>query len=232
VAARSWTGLRRGGVEVLTAYHAANPDLQGMPRDPLRIALSPRLPQPAFAAVLRKLAELGEVAISGAWVRLPGHEARFSPQQESLWRRVLPLVSGPERFRPPRVRDIAGTLRVPEVEVRRLLKLAARMGRVDEVAQDHFFLRVTMTEIVAIVDQLHEAAPAAGFAAAELRDRLANGRKVAIQILEFLDRHGVTLRRGDLRRINPLRRDLFCDSAVRKGLVPGGASGLQIREGP
>jgi selenocysteine-specific elongation factor len=32
---------------------------------------------------------------------------------------------------------------------------------------------------------------------------------VAIQILDFFDRHGVTLRRGDLRRINPRRLNLF-----------------------
>ncbi len=230
--ARTWIGLRRGAAEVLGAYHAANPDLQGMPRDRLRLALSPRLPPPVFAAVVRKLAEFGEVATSGAWIRLPAHEARFSPGQEGLWRRVLPLLSGSERFRPPRVRDIAGLLHVPEVEVRRLLKLAARIGRVDEVAQDHFFLRPTVAEIVAVAEQLAAVAPNSGFAAADLRDRLGSGRKVAIQILEFLDRHGVTLRRGDLRRINPRRRDLFGESAVWKGYVPGGASGLQIREGP
>jgi selenocysteine-specific elongation factor len=130
------------------------------------------------------------------------------------------------------VRDIATTLHAPEAEVRRLLKLAARMGRVDEVALDHFFLRMTMAEIVAIAEQLQSAAPASSFSAADLRDQLGSGRKVAIQILEFLDRHGVTLRRDDLRRVNPLRRDLFGESAVGKGRVPGGASGLQIREGP
>jgi selenocysteine-specific elongation factor len=32
---------------------------------------------------------------------------------------------------------------------------------------------------------------------------------VAILILEFFDRHGVTVRRGDLRRLNPHRLDLF-----------------------
>jgi selenocysteine-specific elongation factor len=47
------------------------------------------------------------------------------------------------------------------------------------------------------------------FAAAAFRDRLQNGRKVAIQILEFFDRLGLTLRKGDLRRINPHRSDLF-----------------------
>ncbi len=49
----------------------------------------------------------------------------------------------------------------------------------------------------------------AEFIAAQFRDRLDNGRKVAIQILEFFDRHGVTMRRGDLRRINQHRLDLF-----------------------
>ena len=73
----------------------------------------------------------------------------------------------------------------------------------------------------------------------QFRDRLDNGRKVAIQILEFFDRHGVTLRRGDLRRVNPRRLDLFPRDAgeppaprLRRRIVPGGASGLQIRVGP
>jgi selenocysteine-specific elongation factor len=46
------------------------------------------------------------------------------------------------------------------------------------------------------------------FSAALLRDRLDNGRKVAIQILEYFDGQGLTLRRGDLRVINPRRLDL------------------------
>ena len=124
--------------------------------------------------------------------------------------------------------------------MRRLLKLLGRMGQLDEIAQDHFFLRDTVAEMV----DLHRRrspprVPNGEFTAAQFRDRLDNGRKVAIQILEFFDRHGVTLRRGDLRRINPQRLDLFRRSArrarrraVRKRSVPGGASGLQIREGP
>ena len=47
------------------------------------------------------------------------------------------------------------------------------------------------------------------FTAAQFRDRVENGRKVAIQILDFFDRHGVTLNRDDLRRVNRHRLDLF-----------------------
>ena len=61
----------------------------------------------------------------------------------------------------------------------------------------------------------------------EFRDKLDNGRKVAIQILEFFDRHGVTIRRGDLRRVNRHRLDLFRhsqDADPRPVSVSGGES--------
>ena len=123
--------------------------------------------------------------------------------------RVRPLLAGDGRFRPPRVRDVARFVSAPEADVRRLMKLLARMGKVDEVAHDHFFLRETVAEMAAIMLDLASAAPDGQFTAAQFRDRLDNGRKVAIQVLEFFDRHGVTLRRGDMRRMNKHRLDLF-----------------------
>jgi hypothetical protein len=66
-----------------------------------------------------------------------------------------------------------------------------------------------------------------GFTAAQFRDRVENGRKVAIQVLEFLDRHGVTLRNGDLRRIDPRQLDLFgpVEAAMRLSSPLGGSPG-------
>ena len=36
-----------------------------------------------------------------------------------------------------------------------------------------------------------------------------NGRKVAIQILEFFDRQGITVRRGDYRRTAPQKLERY-----------------------
>ena len=173
--------------------------------------LEPRLPAPAFGAALLSLAHAGDLSLDGAWVKLAGFELRLTPRDETLWAQVRPLLGGAERFRPPRVRDIATLLGAAEPEVRHLLKLAGRLGRVDEVAHDHFFLRGAVAEMVDIICELSRQAEDAQFTAAQFRDQVENGRKVAIQILEFFDRHGVTLRRGDLRRINKHRLDLFRD---------------------
>ena len=142
--------LERAILATLEQFHAENPDLAGIGMERLRGCLDPRLPAPAFAALLREHARAGTVALDGAWVRLPGHAVHLAPQDETLWAEVAPMLGGDARFRPPRVRDIAGALDLPETEIRRLCKLLARMGRLHEVSHDHFFLRDTVGEMTAI----------------------------------------------------------------------------------
>ena len=203
------TGLRTQLAETLAQFHADNPDLPGMGRERLRLTLRPRLPKDAFLTFLRAEAAAGGAVLDGAFVRLPGHEVRLSPEDEALWLRIAPALAGEGRFRPPRVRDFAAEFGMDEREIRRVLKLTQKLGRTDQIAQDHFFARAVTAEMVAIIADVAARAEDGWFTAPAFRDRVANGRKVAIEILDFFDRHGVTLRRGDLRRINPHRLDLF-----------------------
>jgi len=219
--------FKLGLTATLETFHADNPDLPGIGMERLRLQLDTRLPAPMFAVALRSMARAGELALDGAWVRLPGHEVHLTPKDETLWLQIERLIGGSERFHPPRVRDIAGELARPETEIRRLLKLTGRMGKVHEVAHDHFFLRSALAEIAEIVHDLAATVPDGQFNAAQFRDRAGSGRKVAIHILEFLDRHGVTLRRGDLRRVNRHRLDLFrrpADNEPPMAEASGGAT--------
>ncbi len=203
-----WEAFARSVTETLKLYHEEAPDMQGMGLERLRLAVTARLPALIFRAALARLSSERQVVVEGSWIRRPEHEVRLTPEDERLWARIAPLIGHGERFRPPRVRDLAHALGLPEEKVRALFRLVARRGDVHEVALDHFFLRPTVAEMADIAAQLAAEHPD-GFNAAQFRDRLDNGRKVAIQILEFFDRHGVTIRRGDLRRINRLRIDMF-----------------------
>lgn len=206
---QSWEKLRSDILARLKAFHAENPDLLGKGVEQLRTALQLRLPAPAFRVALQALVTSGEIVVDGAWVRLAEHRVTMSLADERLWRQIEPLLGGTARFRPPRVREIAGVLAMPEAQARRLLKLGSRMGKVHEVAHDHFFLRQTIAEMVAIIAEIGASGEGGWFTAMQFRDRIENGRKVAIQILDFFDRHSVTLRRGDLRRLNRSRLDFF-----------------------
>ena len=208
-----WNALREDILARLGVFHAENPDLIGMGVERLRLLLKPRLPAPAFRAAIAALVEADLLRLDGAWLRLRDHEVTMSDADEALWQRIAPLLGGDARFRPPRVRDIEGVLDEREEDIRRLLKLAGRMGRVHEVAHDHFFLRATIAEMIGILSDMDAAFDSGWFIAARFRDRVDSGRKVAIQILEFFDRNSVTIRRGDMRRLNRRKLDLFGDFA-------------------
>ena len=207
----AFKGLWREIAERLATFHAENPDLPGVGIERLRLAIAPKLPAGAFRQMMRARARDGDVRLDGAWARLPGHEARLSEADEALWRLIEPQLMGEARFRPPRVRDLVTTTGASESEVRRVLKRVARMGAAYEIAHDHFFPRAVAAEMIEIVRDVASRSQNGWFSAAQFRDRVENGRKVAIQILEFFDRHGATLRRGDLRRANPHRLDLFIE---------------------
>ncbi len=224
VAPSRWRSFVASLLERVSQFHADNPDLQGIGREQLRLVAAPRFGKAVFTAALQKIAASGEIALDGAFIRLASHQARLSPADEESWKIVAAQLGGSERFRPPRVRDIAISAKIPERDVRKLLKLASRLGRADEVAHDHFFLRPTVREMVAIAADVASQADDGCFNAADFRDRLSNGRKVAIQILEFFDRNGVTLRKGDLRRMNEHRLDLFGNPVHSSMLADGGES--------
>ena len=204
-----WSSLRLSIVVAVDAFHTASPDQHGITIERLRRSVEPRLAPVPFRAVLSALQRAGELIVQGAWISRPTHVARLAPQDEVLWREILPRLSGSVRFRPPRVRDFAQSLHVDERRVRRVLKSVARRGDIEEVAPDHFFLRTTVAEMVAIGQRLSDPQGTL-FNAAAFRDHLGEGsqnagRKVAIQVLEFLDRHGITVRRGDARFVDHRR---------------------------
>jgi selenocysteine-specific elongation factor len=209
----TWEGLRTRIGTALDQFHGDRPDLPGIGMEQLRIGQKPALPAPVFVSALRRLAEAGELVLDRTWVRRPGHEVRFSPEEERIWALIRPRLAG-EPYRPPRVRDITKAMGVDEGFVRRLMRLAARRGDVEEIAHDHFFLRPVVERMAEIAIDVAAHVEDGRFTAAQFRDRLDNGRKVAIQILEFFDRHGFTIRRQDLRRINPARVDLYAPQAV------------------
>ncbi|MVT64895.1 selenocysteine-specific translation elongation factor [Bradyrhizobium pachyrhizi] len=209
VSQAQWRTFTSAVLDSLAAYHAENPDLQGMGREKLRLLLQPKLPIEVFGAAMQKLAGEHVLMLDGGFIRLATHTVRLTPNDEAIWHTIEPLLVGETQFRPPRVRDIASLTGRGERDVRRVLKLVGRLGWVDEIALDRFFLRSTVREMVVTVADLAARAEGGVFTAAQFRDRLDNGRKVAIQILEFFDRHGVTLNRNDFRRVNEHRLDLF-----------------------
>ena len=117
-----WALFTSTMIERIGAYHAEHPDLQGLGREQLRTTLQPKLPKPAFDVALKKLAGSQRLVLDGAFVRLPSHEVQLTPEDRAAWEMIAPLLGGVQRFRPPRVRDLAAATGRSEGDLRRALK--------------------------------------------------------------------------------------------------------------
>ena len=204
---RPGCGSSARSLATLEAFHSDNPDLPGIGLERLRLQLEPRLPAPAFAAMLQGLRAPARSRWMAHGCGCRATQVRPTPRKRSSGarsaaarrRRAFPSAA--------RARHRKCAWRT-EADVRRLLKCSAVWARSTRS-------RTTISSFAAPSPRWSRcrrrcrAAPNGQFTAAQFRDRLDNGRKVAIQILEFFDRHGVTLRRGDMRRINKHRLDLF-----------------------
>lgn len=193
-----WTDLKQIVVNRLAVEHQQAPESLGPDRARLHRMAVPELARPVFSALLDELLTERQIVQSGPWLHLPEHKVALTAAEEKLWRRILPLLQN-EQFQPPRVRDVAQALTAAEADIRMLLRRVARVGEVYLVAHDHYFTRSAVGELSAIVRNLAEEKESVH--AADFRDRIGTGRKLAIQILEFFDRIGYTRRTGDEHRL-------------------------------
>ena len=198
--AQRWDAFGQTILARLAELHQKESDTLGPDRERLRRMALPTSERPVFAVLLDELLRDGHVAQSGPWLHLPEHKVRLSANEEKLWLRVRPMLAEAP-FQPPRVRDIARSLLLEEDKTRMLMKRVSRTGQTYQVAHDHYFTREAVETLAGIVRELAEAQGTAS--AAEFRDRIGTGRKLAIQILECFDRMGYTQRIGDAHRLRP-----------------------------
>jgi hypothetical protein len=104
-----------------------------------------------------------------------------------------------ERWRQAESRLRSGLAVPTEVELglgAELTHLMVRNGRLVRVSDDLLFLPDQIDEIVAMIRSMGD-----GFTVSEFRDRTGLSRKYAVPLLEWADKEGLTVRRGDRRHL-------------------------------
>ncbi|ORM74770.1 selenocysteinyl-tRNA-specific translation elongation factor SelB [Pantoea wallisii] len=192
--------------EALAHFHQHHPEQPGIGHDRLRRVALPNQPAALIVALIDQMLAQGILQQKNGWLHLPDFEPRFNPQEETLWQQVAPLFAG----QPLWVRDIAEAVQQDEAAVRSLLLTAARLGHITAIVRDRYYRSDQIQIFADLIRQ--RAAQGGSTSAADFRNQLGTGRKVAVQILEFFDRSGFTRRRGN----DHLLRDdrLFTASAT------------------
>ena len=207
VASGRWDAAFDAVRSALGRWHDAHPDQAGPPDEALRDGLSPGL----FRAVLARLMETGAVARRHGVLTLAGREPALAAADQAFWERLRPLLDG-EGLRPPTLNELAPPMGLEVKELRRRLGGLARRRLVAQVSDKRFFSAAQMRRLAALAGDAARAAEGGRFTAGAFRDVSGIGRNLAIEVLEYFDRTGVTSPDREGRRAI---RD-----AVRPGAIP------------
>jgi selenocysteine-specific elongation factor len=207
----AWEAATAAVLAAVERQHRDDPSAAGLPAQAARsAALAPAAgpggglagpggapgaawPAAAGAEVVEALVAAGRLVPDGPTLRSPGHGVRLDPAQQALVARVEAAL------------DEAGVGLLGEAALqelgadRKATALLVRLGVLVAVAPGGYLGRSTLEGAVAT---LRGSFPDGRlFAATEAREALGTTRRTAIPLLEHLDRSGVTVRLGDLRRL-------------------------------
>jgi selenocysteine-specific elongation factor len=201
-----WAELRRQLAGAVAGHARRDPLSIGLPPEAARAAL--RLPDRALVEALARLPgpqDAPRIRLNGGYLYLVADDEPSGVPQEPH----KPHNPGPAL--PPRVvagvravlADLAGApFMAPEAGRLRELGLDGRA--IGAAARAGLLLRVTEQIVLAPGAEAEAARALAGlpqpFTAAEARQALGTTRRVAIPLLEYLDRAGITQRLPDDRR--------------------------------
>ncbi|KJM35858.1 selenocysteine-specific translation elongation factor [Enterobacter cloacae] len=182
---------QRKVLNTLATYHEQHQDEPGPGRERLRRMALPMEDDALVLLLIENMRESGVIKSHHGWLHLPEHKAGFTAEQEAIWQKAAPLF-GDE---PWWVRDLARETNTDEQVMRQVLRHAAQQGLIVAIVKDRYYRNDRIVAFASLIRELDQARGST--CAADFRDRLNVGRKLAIQILEYFNRIGFTRRRGN-----------------------------------
>lgn len=178
-------------LSALALYHEQHRDEAGPGRERLRRIALPMEDEALVLTLIEQMRRARVIESHHGWLHLPEHKAGFTDEQARLWQKAQPLF-GDE---PWWVRDLAAETGSDEQILRLTLRQAAQQGMITAIVKDRYYRNDRIVQFAGLIRELD--LKRGSTCAADFRDGLNVGRKLAIQILEYFDRTGFTRRRGN-----------------------------------
>jgi len=197
-----WQLAERSLVAILGEFHQAQPLAEGMDLEAARGKLIGFGDPLVFRLFVEQIARAGGIVRSASVLRLQTHKVVVSGADMTLMDRVTELLRATP-LSPPDLKQIEQQSGAPRSKLLEVIKVMERNKRIVRVAADLYFQSDALDQLVLT---LHERLAAdAHITPADFRGLFSTSRKYAIPLLEYLDRQGVTVRVGDVRRLREHR---------------------------
>ena len=207
----AWQSLRDDTLAALDRYHEQHTDRLGPSVAQLRRSLGRHIAEEAFTGLVDALTADGTVASDGMLLHRPSQKPVLAPEDKRIWVEITPLLNETPH-QPPVVHDLAREVGISPEQIARTLRRAAALGLVVQASKNRFFESGALASLATVFEEVAQDAAQEGLdgvSPGAFRDRAGMGRNLAIEMLEFFDRAGLSRREGNVRRLIRPAREVF-----------------------
>lgn len=188
--------------ETVAAFHLSTPESRGLDKTELlqQAGNSGQMGESAVVqqCVLQLLLQESELQQFGNQISKPDFTPVLPAADQKFLESVLQHVTE-NTLKPPSLSALAEELSVESGELKQRLEPLEQAGAVLRIAENRLYHPRAFERLVEVAQQLSEANGTAGFEAKAFRDQTGIGRNITIDVLEHMDRIGLTRRLGNQR---------------------------------
>jgi selenocysteine-specific elongation factor len=185
-------------LRTLKRLHQASPRLSAIPRPRLLSELKDIDEEGLIHAIMDRLASQKRVTVSKRTVAIRGYEPKLSQSERKLKAQIAQAFLG-TGFSPP---DRDDWLKQPGMKASTIHELFSLLCDEEQLADLGGGLYLEADVLPELLKRVRDRlSDGSSLSMAELRDLLGTTRKYAVPIGEYLDRVGLTVREGDVRRL-------------------------------
>ena len=198
ISRKSELEMRQLMENTIRLFHDQNPLLPGMPKEELRTRLPREIPPDVFSAVLERACSSNRLQIEKETVSIFGRAVLLNQEQESLAKLAedFLLRAGLDS---PGLDSISKELRKDPGNVKKIIFLLVRQGKLVKIADDYFVHQRNWEELKRRIRALKPGQTMISIP--DFKALFGLSRKFTIPLLEQLDREGITRRSGNERII-------------------------------
>lgn len=186
--------VKRRILDRLSAFHTGQPLKEGMSKQELR-SIAPGGDK-LFRAAMEALISKAEVVDQGDTVRLPTHTVQLKDEEKGIKDKILRMIVGGGN-QPPVLKEIVEATAADPKQIRNLLGILEKEGKILRVKEDIYFSTGFVNEVKAKVAEF--ISREGGLTPSQFHDITGSSRKYNIPLLEYFDRARFTMRVGDQR---------------------------------
>ena len=194
----TWRAWQDQVLSEIERQHQADSALQGLKQSELTLPagadgqadIAKFIPQ-----LLAVLVADGKLAARAGRFLPVAHRVGLSEAEQTLFDRIEPLLNQPQ---PPSLGDMAKQFRLGVGDLAKRLHPLVSKEYLIRISDTRYYLPARLSDLADLARQLDAESP---FTVRQYRDAAANGRNVAIEVLEHFDRIGFTKRDADTRRV-------------------------------